>query len=196
MAVKDFPNITPDNEEWTLSYNTQTFTADLNGATQTREMEGARWTATLTFSNRQGRDARELKAFLGSLRGRAGRFWLTPSDDELYGTATQSGTLDAEVLSGESSIEASGFAPSDTEILAPGDFFELNGELKQVTNSVTGTTIEFAPPMRTTVSAGATVSIDSPRSQMMLVDDDQAGWSMTAPIIYNVTIECREPLDI
>ena len=90
MAVKDFPaNIGPDAEEWTLTYNTQTFESDLNGAMQTAELPGARWSVSMTFSNRQGKSARALQGFLAGLKGRAGRFWVTPTDWEPLGNQTE-----------------------------------------------------------------------------------------------------------
>ena len=73
MAVKDFPSITADAESWSIISNTQGFTSDLNGATQTAVLPGARWSASLTFANRTGREARALQGFLAGLQGKIGR---------------------------------------------------------------------------------------------------------------------------
>lgn len=202
MAVKDFPQISePDTAEWTLEYQTQSFKSDLNGISQDLELPGARWSASLQYTNRFGREARELAAFIGSLRGRAGRFWLTPSDWEPYGTALGSPSLSADVTSGETVIQTSGWGASQPEALAIGDFFELNGELKQVTQTVssdgTGAAqVEFVPPQRVGISAGASLRLTEPRCLMKLDGDDFARRGLTPPLIYAFNFTAKEALDL
>jgi hypothetical protein len=218
MAVLDFPNIPkPDAESWTLTFNTQTFTSDLNGAIQTAELPGARWSGTLTYTNRQGIDARRLRGFLAANRGRAGRFLVTPADAVLEGSATQNGIVGGgaslvldfagEVYSqndwdaysapaGVTEIQASGFGGAGEPALYAGDYFEVNGELKICTDDYDGGTLKFSPPLRVGVSYGQTVRVINPRVRVMLTNDDQASWSVSAPVIYGVTFEVVEALDI
>ena len=213
----DFPAIAPDGESWTIRYNTQSFESDLNGAIQTAELPGARWSVSLTFTNRQGKTARALQGFLTAIRGRAGRFWVTPTDWELQGAATQNGivgggaslTLDfaGEVYeqfdwdaysapAGSNSMQASGFGSGGLPPLLAGDWFEINGELKKCTADMEGDTLEFAPPLRIGVSYGQTVRVIRPRCRMMLSSDSGAGWQTTAPVIYGITLDAIEALDI
>lgn len=218
MTVRTFPQIpNPDAESWTLTFNTQTFTSDLNGAIQTAELPGARWSGTLTFTNRIGADARRLRGFLAANRGRAGRFWVTPSDARLYGSATQNGIVgggsslvldfagevysqtdwDAySVPAGAIEMQASGFAGTGGPELLAGDYFEVNGELKIATEDYDGSTLRFSPPLRVGVSYGQTVRVINPRARVMLTNDEQASWAVSAPIIYGVTFEVIEALDI
>jgi hypothetical protein len=197
VAVKAYPDIpSPDAESWTLTFNTQTFTSDLNGAIQTAELPGARWSGRLTYSNRTGADAGKLRGFLAANKGRAGRFYVTPSDAVLNGSATQNGTLDSGATAGAITIEASGFAETGANPLLAGDYFEINGELKIVTDDVAGTTINFSPPLRKDVTLGQTVRVIEPRVVVMLSDDDQASWQVSGPIIYNISFDVVEPLDI
>lgn len=201
MAVKDFPaNISPDAEEWTLTYNTQSFESDLNGAMQTAELPGARWSVSMTFSNRQGKSARALQGFLAGLKGRAGRFWVTPADWEPLGSPDGAGVV-ASNTSGGTSLSTSGWTADIAELLYAGDYFEVNGELKKMTETASSdasglSTLEFAPPLRQPVTAGMTIRVVEPRCQMQLSDDGQAGWSASAPVIYSLTINGREALDI
>lgn len=201
MATKDWPQVpSPDAESWGLEYNTQVFTSDLNGAIQTAELPGARWTVDMTFSNRQGLDSRKLQAFLSSLGGRAGRFYVTPVDWEPFGNPDGTPSVAANAGDGVTSISTTGWTAGLT-IFQPGDYFELNGELKKViaeaASDINGNaTIEFAPPLRKAVTTGMTLRVQEPRCVMMLSDDKQASWALSAPIIYAVNIEAREALDI
>lgn len=201
MAVKDFPaNISPDAEEWTLTYNTQTFESDLNGAMQMAELPGARWSVSMTFSNRQGKSARALQGFLAGLKGRAGRFWVIPTNWQPYGNPDGAGEV-ATAASGGTTIETSGWTADIAELLCAGDWFEVNGELKKMTETVSSdasglSTLEFAPPLRQPVTVGMSIRVVEPRCQMHLVGDDQASWSASAPEIYATTVAGREALDI
>lgn len=201
MATLDLPVISPDAESWTLSFNTQTFTSDLNGAIQTAELPGARWSVSMTFTNRTGRAAWALQATISKLAGRAGRFYVTPVDWEArLGNASGTGLVAANT-SGGTSIPTDGW-PADVEnLFYAGSYFEVNGELKLVTADVDTdglgqATIEFVPPLRKAVTDGMQIRYIEPRATMMLEDDEQAGWSLSAPVIYATTIDAREALDI
>lgn len=201
MAVLDFPNISPDNEDWELEYNTQTFTSKLNGIVQTAEFPGARWAVSMTFPNRQGRSARELQAFLTSLRGRAGRFFYTPSDWQPLGNPSGTGAVATATASGATSVPTDGWDVSITELFVTGDYFEVNGELKKITASVdsdgTGlATLDFMPPLRKDVTGGMQIRYVEPRCQMMLSDDRQAGWAITSGMLYATPISAKEALDL
>lgn len=200
MAVKDFPTgLVADAEEWRVTYNTQSFESDLNGAIQTAELPGARWSVQMTFSNRQGISARALQGFLASLRGRSGRFYVTPADWEQLGNPAGSGVV-ATATTG-SSIDTSGWDPNITGLFYIGDYFEVNGELKKMDADINSdasglATLTFSPPLRKQVTAGMVIRVTRPRAVMMLASDDQARWSTSAPVIYSLTINGQEALDI
>jgi len=198
--IKDFPPVRRTDEGWDIEFNTQVFPSDLNGAIQTKAMPGAKWTATLTFNNRTGKEARLLQGFFAGLQGRAGRFWLTPTGWYPLGTVDRAGSLTAQASQGATTLTANGFEAYQPELLCAGDWFEINGALKKVTSTASsnlnGTaTIEFTPPLRVTLPAGTEVRVNEPRCQMMLTDDS-VGWQITAPIIYALVVNCEEALDI
>lgn len=198
--VLDFPSITPNSEQWSLLSNTQTFTSSLNGATQTAMLPGSKWRATLTFANLDTSNARKLQAFLTSLRGRAGKFYLRPADSTRLGTATGTGVVSGGGQTG-GVLVTSGWDPEQQLLFAAGDLIEVNGELKQVSVDVSsdvtgGATIPFAPDLHQSPPDGAQVRSDNPRVIMRLDDDQQATWSLSVPVVYAVTISCTEAIDV
>jgi len=198
--IKDFPAGMRTGETWGIEFNTQIFPSDLNGAIQTKSMPGAKWSVTLTFNNRAGKEARILQGFFTGLQGRAGRFWLTPTDWSPIGTVDRAGSLVAQASQGATVITAGGFEANQTELFCAGDWFEINGALKKVTstaasNSAGTATIEFTPPLRVTLPAGIEVRVNEPRCQMMLTDDS-VDWQLTSPTIYSLVVNCEEALDV
>ena len=201
MATKDFPiGMIPDSEEWTVEYNTQTLQSDLNGAMQTASLPGARWSVSMTFINREGKAARALQGFLSGLEGRAGRFYVTPSDWQPLGSPAGTGAVATNTAAGATSVPTDGWSASITDLFCAGDYFELNGELKKLTagadSDASGqATLQFAPPLRKDVTDGMQIRYTQPRAVMML-SSDSARWQAQSPIIYSLTIEGREALDI
>lgn len=200
MVTRHLPAIVPSAESWTLAANTQTFTSELNGATQTESLPGDQWQATLTFKNLSGRKARAMAAFIASLQGRSGRFYLTPTDRQLLGSAEGSGWVNGAGQKGLTLVTG-GWAPSQPELFAAGDYFEVNGELKMVTETVTSSdtgaaVINFMPPIRVSPPDGGQIIIDKPSCIMKLASDAQATWDINVPMIYAFSLACEEALDI
>jgi len=201
-AVKDYPNIpTPDAESWSLRFNTQAFTSDLTGASQTVDMPGSKWEASVTYSSRMGRSSRILQAFIAGLRGKAGRFWFTPTDWEPYGNPQGAGKLAVNANSGSSEIVTNGWNANVFELFVAGDYFEMSGELKKLLNTPSSdsngnATLFFTPPLRLATNSGAVIRYNEPRCLMMLKDDEQAKWSISAPVIYASSYDFVEAIDI
>ena len=200
MAILTFPNVSADSESWSMVANTQTFTSPHNGATQTAALPGARWGATLTYTNRDGVEAKKLQAFLTALRGRAGRFYLSPHDSTPNGTATGSGLVNGASQTGGSLI-TDGWGISQALLFAAGDYIEVNGELKQVSADVASdvsgnATITFSPDLNQSPPDNAQIISTSPRAVMRLEDDDQSQWSFQSPVIYAISFSCVEALDV
>lgn len=202
MAVKAWPvEMSADAENWSLQFNTQSFTSDLNGAEQTAELPGARWSVTRTYSNRQGVSARRLQGFLAGMKGSHGRVYVTPVDWEPLGSPTGTPTVSAAQTAGASTLSTTGWTASVSGLFLTGDYFEINGELKKLTSDASSdasgnATIEFSPPLRISATVGMQIRYNEPRCIMKLVDDGQASWSMNAPVIYATNIELVEALDI
>lgn len=210
MTIATFPAITPNSCEWGLQANTQNARSELNGTVQTLALPGDIWTGTLTFTNKVGAQANMLRAFLASLRGQAGRFTITPpgyngpdaSITALWasgGIITTSAiclTADSTLITADSTISID---MTYTYWLAPGDYFEVLGELKMVTASVldfdAGTcAISFVPPLRQDVPYGTSIITDKPTCIAMLKDPNQARWQMQPGILYAMSIAIEEAI--
>ena len=137
MAVKSFPNVSPDaNPSFTLESNTSSFESSLNKSVQHMELLGARWRGSVAFSNRTRQEANKIKAFMTSLGGQVGRFYLTPFDAYQSGTMSGTGVVDGALSSGVSSIPTKGWEADQDALFEAGDYIEVNGELKLVTGDV------------------------------------------------------------
>lgn len=91
-----------------------------------------------------------------------------------------------------------GWTRNTTGLLLPGDYFEINGELKIVTSSVDSAdtedseaTVLFSPPLRNTVADTTDLVLSYPKATMRLMGDD-IEQDYYGPIITNTTIECIE----
>lgn len=271
MATLDYDTdcgIVPTTNEWSLVSNTQILISPLSGALQTVELPGARWVATLSFSDMEPEESRVLIGFLARLRGSAGRFTLydhslaaargevsgaatviniggnndatTVSGDETFTTVdtdftadsvgdyvevtsgadigiykiitynsttsveldtamTASDTVDYQIWPSKDRIEVSNTQSDTTVIFNPGDYIEVNGELKIVTQDATitsnQTTVYVEPPFRTLVSNSITktVTYTSPTATFALQDDNQTKWSnRETAFLSNMSFSCVE----
>lgn len=197
MAVLDFPDVLPASCEFRLQHNSQSFESDLSGATQVVAMPGARWQASLRFPVMQGIDARRLRAFLVGLEGRAGMFRM-PVLEPNAGTAAGSPVVASVTSSVE--LETEGWTPNQQVALEVGDYITIGNELKMVTQAAEAdafgrATLHIAPPMRRTPAVGTPVVVDKPFCIMRLADD-RAAWGITAPVVYAMSFDCIEVLDV
>lgn len=198
MPISTFPNISPDALDFGLIANTQSLRSELDGTVQTLGLPGDIWSATLTYTNRQGADARILRAFLASLRGQAGRFYLSPPDYVRAGVGGGTPLVKGAAQVG-SAIVTDGWPVSTAGVLLAGDYFQIGAELKMVTADASSDasgncTISFVPPIRNSPADNSAVVIDSPKCTMMLSDGKQARWQVQAPVIYALSLACEEAL--
>jgi len=187
-----FPNILPSRAEWQLVSNTQVTKSTFDGSVQTSELPGAKWHVALSFPKQTPAEGRRLVAFLASLRGESGRFFL--HDHTL---PTPRGTLaGTPVVYGVAQFGTIIITTGWTGTLLAGDMIGLGGELKQISADVTGngaaaTTITFEPPLRHAPGNGSAVVINKPTAVFKLTGDNQAS-SRVAPIFYDMNITCEE----
>lgn len=198
MSILTFPSITPNACEFGLESNTQQTRSELNGAVQTLALPGDRWTATLTFTNKKDPDARVLRAFIASLRGQSGRFYLTPPAYTRAGVGTGTPLVKGAAQTG-SSIITDGWIAGETAVVAAGDYIQIGTELKMVTADANSdgsgnSTISFVPPLRVSPADNSAVVITSPKVIMCLADGNQARWQAQPTPIYAMAIACEEPL--
>ena len=198
MTTLTFPSsVSPSSIEWGLKSNTQSFTSPLNSSTQTLELPGARWYATLNFTNLNAEKGRILYAFLAQLRGSSGRFYLY---DAAFSTPRGVGT-GTPLVKGASqtgtSLDTDGWTTSTTGILLAGDYIEVNGELKLVVADVDSdgsgnATLTIEPPLRSSPGDNDPITVTNPKATMMLIDDNQNKRSSSSIYSNNFSISCIE----
>lgn len=212
MALITFPTIkAPSSITFGLKGSAQTFTSEFTGSSQYVRLPGSRWYGTANWENLDGADLEKLKAFLAQVEGPHNTFAFgdvsrdTPrsglASDIVLETVTAS-TIAAH--STQFSIEKDSTSASisgTVNAFLIGDYFSVvsskGTELKIVTADTTiantGTsTLNFAPPLRGTVSDGANLTHIAPRGIMRLVDNQQAMWDIRAPIIGTVGFSFQE----
>ena len=192
-----FPAVSGVAETWRLIANTQMFVSDLNGAEQVAALPGDKWACTLTFTNVTRVNAGLLRGFLAALRGRLNTAYVTPSDlpnGTLVGTPLVAGAGQTG-----SSLATDAWGNSQ-KVLAAGDYFEVNGELKIMTADATTNgsgqvTLNFAPPLRSAPADNAAITVTNPRCIMRLVDDGQAEWQFGLNHVYSATLNFIEAVE-
>jgi len=200
MSTLNFPAITPNASDWLLQYNSQSYVSPLTGVTQTQVLPGAKWTASLTFPPLKDPNARRMRAFLASLEGAAGSFYLTPHGYTRAGDGTGTPLVKGAAQLG-SSLLIDGCTPNITGWLLEGDFLQVGSELKIVTadcNSSAGgeVTVSFKPPLRVSPADNAAIVVNSPACVMRLADDKQSRWGATPGVLYGMALACEEVIGI
>lgn len=194
--VTTYPSLTPTSIEWSLQSNTQNFISPLDKTTQTLELVGARWMATLLYQNLTAANARTLMAFLTSLNGASGRFYL--HDHSLTsprGVGTGTPLVDGASQTG-SSLDTDGWTADQAGIMLAGDWFEVNGELKMITEDIDSTgdaaTLVFTPQLRASPANNDPIDVSSPSGSFRLIDDQQARWAISPGEVHNFSFTCIE----
>ena len=116
-----------------------------------------------------------------------------------YGTALGTGVVIAGDA-GESEITTSGWTPSQASLLEVGDWIEVNQQAFQVTAQAASdgaglATIQIAPPIRKTLSAGQSINATDPSFYMRMTDPGGAGAALSPAVgspIYAASIEAVE----
>jgi len=181
-----FPLMLPSNAQWQLVSNTRVFKSPLDGSVQTSESPGSHWHVSLSFTKQHPAEGRALMAFLVSLRGEAGRFYLHDHTQPTpRGTITGSPVVSGVAQIG-TTINTTGWAGT----LLAGDMIGIGGELKMVTADVTSagssavTALVFEPPLRASPANGSAVITAAPTAIFKLTGDNLASFSV-APVFYD-----------
>ena len=83
-----------------------------------------------------------------------------------------------------------------TTVLKAGDYFEVNSELKMVTDDATSdssgdVTINFSPSLRSSPSDDASITTSNPKCEMKLVDDNVT-WGQSIGDVYSISFSAIE----
>lgn len=199
MSILNFPTLSqaPYSCKFVLMPNTQRFESPLNRTVQTLELPGARWKLTLEYKNISEVDARTFKAFLAKARGMAGRFYCWDwSHQSPFGTALGSGTVSGSGQTG-STLLTHNWTPSQTNLLNAGDYFQVNGEVKIITevaqaNGSGVATLTFEPPLRNSPPDDTVIVTYRPSCTFKLVDDEQDQITFDPDRVPSIKIEAAE----
>lgn len=177
------------NSDFYLETNTATFQSPVNKAVQRMERSGALWQAVYTLPSMKRADAMVWKAFFLKLKGRVHTFSAyDPECAQPRGVATGTPLVKGGSQVG-GSLNIDGCTASVTGWLLAGDYFEVNGELKQLvqdanTNGSGETTLVFEPPLRASPADNAVLVTDKPSCKMILLDDSTGSWPSDAMGVY------------
>ncbi len=151
MTTYAFPSVTPNVSSIELVSNTKIFMSPISGAIQTIDRGGERWVWRLNFVSLAGTNRAVMQAFLVKLNGQQHRFTLHNHAENQRGNFGGTPLVFGAGQTGIS-LDADGVGSVSDWIMA-GDWFAVNGELKQCiadANSSAGSvTITFRPRLRT-----------------------------------------------
>jgi len=198
MSTLIFPDVRIASLEWYLVSNTQTFTSPLSGVTQTLELPGAKWRASIGIKDLEAADSRVMSAFLVKLRGQSGRFSITDFRHPTPAGAASGTPVVAGAGQTGNALLTSGWTPSTTGILLAGDYIQVGDELKMVVDDAnsdaTGAaTLNIEPPLRNSPADASTIITDHPKC-IMALENKQVGWPTRSPLLSSFTINCLEAL--
>ncbi|MCA3761505.1 MAG: hypothetical protein IN804_00935 [Cutibacterium sp.] len=203
MATLTWPEyLIPSKTTWGLQSNTESFTSPLSRATQTVERPGARWKATLELPSMREIDRGVLEAFLASLSGQAGRFFLWPHQRPAAAVTRTVGSPLAITVNGDVPVNNMKLLhtrgwPVSALVMRAGEFLQVGSEFKMVTADVTSgvdgaCSLPIAPPLRRVPVASAPVVIDRPCATMMLANDEYSISVLPGRISDSVVISAVE----
>lgn len=202
MSVLNWPaGVTPQHMEISLINKNQSFESELTGVRQIVALPGARWQATMTFSNLMGDKARNLRAFLASLGGTVGQFYMPA-----FGNLTPGGTaLGTPLIKGAgqtgNTLVTDGWAINQAMVIQAGDYIQVGNlffiaTANAASNASGEASIPVAPEIRTSPADNAVITVNSPAATMQLVDNNQTRFAQQPGKIYAISIACREVLSI
>jgi len=171
-------------------------------AGQAHAYAGKAWQADVTLPSMKREDAERWVAWLISLKGQLGTFYLgDPAATTPLGSARDTDTIlvDGAVSSGDT-IAIDSAPASQTDYLKAGDYMEIgtgvNRQLFKVLNDVdtdgTGSaTVDVWPNVRTSIADDAAVTVQSAKGIFRLASNEQS-FSINEASIYGITFGAIE----
>ena len=192
----EFPNIKPDSVSWGLAANLMSFESDLSGTVQRVALPGARYYGTLTFSNRMGREAKLLEAFIQRINATAGIFLMAPPALNNLGSMGGAGRVAGANQTGLT-LNTNQWQANQQLLFAAGDYIEVGGRVYMVvedaaSNGSGQATLQLNRPLLNSPANNSTV-IKTPKVKMMMPDVEGL-MRISSPFLYAGTIEVVEDL--
>lgn len=152
----------PQSVSWKLKSKSAVFSSPLSAAVQTLARPGSVWEFTVQYKNLEASDAHDLDGFLAGIDGREHRFTMSNLAE------SNQGSVSSCTVNGGSQTGSS-LAVTLSGTIAAGDWFSVNGELKQARASLSGSgTLYFKPALYSSPSNGATVTTTDGTGKFML----------------------------
>ena len=173
-------------------------------AGQVHAYTGKAWQADITLPAMKRSDAEQWVAWLISLKGQLGTFYLgDPLATTPLGSARNSDGIlvDGAVSSGDT-IDIDGAPTSQTDYLKAGDYLQIGtGTSRQLfkvladvdTDGTGSATVDVWPNVRTTIADNASVTVESTQGVFRLASNEQA-YSINEASIYGISFGAIEAI--
>lgn len=139
-----------------------------SGKTFRRQVDGQRWTFTVSYPLMPRSTFAPIQAFIIKQRSQKENFTITfPSYLDAQGHENTTINVNGVHAVGDTTIDIDGFHSDGTERLKAGDFIKFSGHSKvymimaDVTSSSNAATVTIEPPLRSALANDETVTYDS-----------------------------------
>jgi hypothetical protein len=172
-----------------------------SGRVQTRQIDGQKFTLTLSYPPMTRQNFAPIKAFIMKQRARLNTFTIIPPViSNAQGVATGTISVDGAISAGATTCTIDGMTSSTNEILKAGDYFRFSGADKvymavedlDADGSGSGT-LTFEPPLRTAVTDDTALVYDNVDFTVRLRNDIQE-YSFVTNNLYKYEIDLIENL--
>ena len=171
---------------------------------QVHEYQGKMWQADITLPPMKRDLAEDWIAFLMSLKGHLGTFYLgDPNAVTPRGSARNSDTITVDgATSSGSTINIQSAPLSETNYLKAGDYLQVgSGTNRQLFKVLTNTdtdasgtaTVDVWPNVRTSIADNAPVTVESTKGLFRLASNEQS-WSINEASTYGITFGAIEAI--
>jgi hypothetical protein len=191
---------TPQNASIGSEQNT-IVSVTTSGRVQTRQIDGQKFTLTLSYPPMTRQNFAPIKAFIMKQRARLNTFTIIPPViSNAQGVATGTISVDGSVSAGATTCTIDGMTVSTNGILKAGDYFRFSGADKvymavedlDADGSGSGT-LTFEPPLRTAVTDDTALVYDNVDFTVRLRNDIQE-YSFVTNNLYKYEIDLIENL--
>ena len=190
-------NLLPASLSIQLLSNSKTFISPFTGSAQTARFPGSRWRFSLSFSNLESAEARQLEALVARLDGQSGRVRLWDfARRGVQGVGAPVVSADGQL---GSRLATSGWAKG-RQVLAAGDYLTVGGELKRVLEPVVAdgngaALVLISPMLRAAPTRGEAIEVAHPFGVFRLLDNEQGRFERRPADLTDVTLEFEEALN-
>jgi len=172
-----------------------------SGRVQTRQIDGQKFTLTLSYPPMTRQNFAPIKAFIMKQRSRLNTFTIIPPVvSNAQGVASGTISVDGSVSAGATTCTIDGMTVSTNGILKAGDYFRFSGAdkvymaVEDLDADGTGSgTLTFEPPLRTAVTDDTELVYDNVDFTVRLRNDVQE-YSFVTNNLYKYEIDLIENL--